>query len=329
MTTYRAIQGMTVQSQTAASTAGQIWYDSANEVFKLQKVLTAAWATGGTRSNATFRGASIGSTSAAVASGGTQTPPLPSGPINNITELYNGTSWTGGNAAPLNLGYVTSGGTEAAGIVNTGESPPGSGTTTIEYATGTWTSGGTKTFAGQNSLGAGTQTSYICIGGQFQPSYTPKNDVSCYDGTSWTSKPTYPTGTAAGGACGNDDLAYAYGGDAGSGAISTAADWSGTAWTTGTSLPTAAKNMSYNSSGSTTDAISANGSPATPTSLVYDGTTWTTTATSNNALPQGIMAGAATTAGCVRWGSPGPSGFQFTTEEYTGGGSATQTVTIS
>ena len=47
--------------------------------------------------------------------------------------------------------FFTSGGTEAAGIVNTGESPPGSGTTTIEYATGTWTSGGTKTFAGQRS----------------------------------------------------------------------------------------------------------------------------------------------------------------------------------
>ena len=165
MATYKEIQGTAVQSLTSSTGTeeGQIWYSTPAGNLKLQAIQTASWATGGTRSNATFRGAAFGITTAAVASGGTQTPPLPSGPINNTTELYNGTSWTGGTAAPLNLGYVTSGGTEAAGIVNTGESPPGSGTTTIEYATGTWTSGGTKTFAGQNSLGAGTQTSYICI----------------------------------------------------------------------------------------------------------------------------------------------------------------------
>ena len=332
MATFKELRGVNIpirSSDLANPKLGEVWYNTTTHALKAQVLQTASWATGGARSNATFRGAAFGITTAAVASGGTQTPPLPSGPINNTTELYNGTSWTGGTAAPLNLGYVTSGGTETAGIVNTGESPPGSGTTTIEYSGGSWTSGGTRTFASQNALGAGTQTSYICIGGQFQPSYSPKNNVSCYDGTSWTSKPTYPTNTAAGGACGNDDLAYAYGGDAGSGAISTAADWSGSSWTTGASLPTATKNMSYNSSGSTTDAIAANGSPAVPTSLIYNGTSWSTTATSNNALPQGIMAGAATTAGCVRWGSPGPSGFQFTTEEYTGGGSATQTVTAS
>ena len=326
MTTYRAIQGMTVQSQTAASTAGQIWYDSANEVFKLQKVLTAAWATGGTRSNATFRGAAIGSTSAAVASGGTQTPPLPSGPINNTTELYNGTSWTGGNAAPLNLGYTTSGGTEAAGIVNTGESPPGSGTTTIHYASGTWTAGGTKTFAGQNSLGAGSQDNYICIGGVFQPSYAPQNNVATYNGTAWTARSTYPISIATGGCSGNADLAYAYGGDSPP-AVATAADWSGTAWTTGTSMPTGTNNMAYNSAGPTTDVLSANGSPSTPTSLIYNGTSWSTTAATSQAPPQAVMAGATTSAGCVKWGGPG-SNYQYT-EEFTGGGPGSTTITVT
>ena len=170
MATYKEIQGTAVQS-LASSTGtieGQIWYVTPAGAFKLQGFQTAAWSSGGSRSNNTFRGAGFGTITDAVSSGGTQTPPLPAGAINATTEVYNGTSWTSGTSAPLNLGYVTAGGTSPAGIVNTGESPPGSGTTTIEYASGTWTSGGTQNYAAQNAIGAGTKTSYIQAGGVFQ-----------------------------------------------------------------------------------------------------------------------------------------------------------------
>jgi len=92
-------------------------------------------------------------------------------------------------------------------------------------------------------------------------------------------------------------------------------------------MPTGTNNMAYNSAGPTTDVLSANGSPSTPTSLIYNGTSWSTTAATSQAPPQAVMAGATTSAGCVKWGGPG-SNYQYT-EEFTGGGPGSTTITVT
>ena len=329
MATYSSIKGAAVQTLASNSdNQGQIWYDTASNPFKLQKYNAASWASGGSRSNYTFRGAGFGTTTDAVSSGGTQTPPPTAGPINTVTEVYNGTSWTSGTAAPLNLGYVTAGGTSSAGIVNTGESPPGSGTTTIEYASGTWTSGGTQTYASQNAIGAGLQDDYIQTGGVFQPSYSPMNDAQKYDGTSWTSITVYPVSNAKGGAAGTSALAFFYGGDNPS-SQTLCNDWSGSAWTSAPAIPTASNAMAQNNGGPVTAALNACAGTST-TCLLYNGTSWSTDAAASNASPDGLSGagtGTLATAGLLKWGSPGSN--SLLVEEYSGAGVTSATITTS
>tara|TARA_R100001086_G_scaffold52756_1_gene23581 strand:- start:523 stop:1515 length:993 start_codon:yes stop_codon:yes gene_type:complete len=330
MATYKGIQGTAVQS-LASSTGtieGQIWYDTANGNFKLQGFQAAAWSSGGSRSNATFRGAGFGTITDAVSSGGTQTSPLPAGPINATTEVYNGTSWTSGTSAPLNLGYVTAGGTSPAGIVNTGESPPGSGTTTIEYASGTWTSGGTQNYAAQNAIGAGTQTSYIQAGGVFQPDYSEKNNADNYDGTSWTSITNYPANVGKGGGAGDASTAFFYGGEPTPSSGTLTNDWNGSSWTAAAVIPTSSAGMAQNNSGPVNGALNTCFGSST-TSLLYNGTSWSTDQAASNASPDGLSGagGNLPTAGLLKWGSPGPA--SLTVEEYIGAGVATETITTS
>ena len=331
MSEYRTLVGEAVQNIPGSTgvVEGQVWYDSTNPTtFKLQAFQTAAWSSGGSRSNNTFRGAGFGTITDAVSSGGTQTPPLPAGPINATTEVYNGTSCTSGTSAPLNLGYVTAGGTSPAGIVNTGESPPGSGTTTIEYASGTWTTGGTQNYAAQNAIGAGTQTSYIQAGGVFQPSYTEKNNADSYNGTSWTSITNYPAVIAKGGGAGNYAAAFFYGGSPTPSSGTLTNNWTGSAWTTGPTIPTASSNMNQNNSGPADGALNA-GILTTTTCLLYDGTSWSTDQTASNASPDGMSGagGALPTAGLLKWGSPGSAA--LTCEEYQGAKEATKSITTS
>lgn len=330
MAEYREIFGEAVQSLSSSTGTieGQIWYDTANGNFKLQGVQAAAWSSGGSRSNATFRGAGFGTIADAVSSGGTQTSPLPAGPINATTEVYNGTSWTSGTSAPLNLGYVTAGGTSSAGIVNTGESPPGSGTTTIEYASGTWTTGGTQNYAAQNAIGAGTQTSYIQAGGVFQPDYSNKNNADNYNGTSWTSITNYPAVISKGGGAGDASTAFFYGGAPTPVSGTLTNDWNGSAWTAAAVIPTASSNMNQNNSGPVNGALNA-GILTTTTCLLYNGTSWSTDQSASNASPDGMSGagGALPTAGLLKWGSPGSA--SLTVEEYIGVGVATETITTS
>jgi len=329
--TYYDIFGQKVQylsSDPANLTEGQVWYNSTSNTAKFQGLGTASWATGGSRNYYTFKGAGFGTITDAVASGGTGTPPgfVPSGPINNGTETYDGTSWSPGTNAPLNLGYVTSGGTSSAGIVNTGESPPGSGTTTIEYASGTWTSGGTQNYAAQNAIGAGTQISYIQAGGVFQPDYSAKNNADSYDGTSWTTITVYPANIERGGGAGDASTAFFYGGSPSAPVGTLTNDWNGSAWTAASVIPTASVNMAQNNSGPVNGALNA-AIGSTTTCLLYNGTTWSTDQSSSNLSPEGLSGagGDLPTTGLLKWGSPGAN--SLIVEEYTG--AAPTTVTFS
>ena len=65
MTTYKGIQGFTIQNLSADPSnpiEGQVWYNSTSNVWKVEELTTAgAWATGGSMSVARTTAGSAGS----------------------------------------------------------------------------------------------------------------------------------------------------------------------------------------------------------------------------------------------------------------------------
>jgi hypothetical protein len=76
MTTYKGIQGFTIQNLSADPSnpiEGQVWYNSTSNVWKVEELTTAgAWATGNSMGTARrFSVAGAGIQTAALAFGGT------------------------------------------------------------------------------------------------------------------------------------------------------------------------------------------------------------------------------------------------------------------
>ena len=293
---------------------------TSEEFNKSTNIITAAaWSTGGTlsRSPTTHSGVGLGSTPAGVYIGGVSSP----GAITATTELYNGSAWTSGTSTPLNIGYGGGGGTSAAAIVLSGEDPPGSGTTTLEGdASSSWTAGGTRNNAAQGFTYAGTQTSFVTVGGSFPPSYSDTNKVEMYDGTSWTNSPgTYPANTSHGGASGTSTAAIFYGGTPGTQA--TAYTWNGSSWTSASNMIEARKNMSFNENAPSSQAYSIGGTLSPPGGhsnvTKYNGTTWATAPSLGTAADKSASGGDESTGifKCAGEYGPGPIGNQ--TEEFT------------
>jgi hypothetical protein len=78
MTTYKGIQGFTIQNLSADPSnpiEGQVWYNSTSNVWKVEEATTAgAWATGGNLNTARYQLGSAGTQTAGLAFGG-QIPP--------------------------------------------------------------------------------------------------------------------------------------------------------------------------------------------------------------------------------------------------------------
>ena len=94
MATYKGIQGYTVQSlssdPTASEAEGQLWYNSASNVWKISAAGTGAWASGGSLNTARDATTGSGIQTAAYMAGGYKDPYT--GAVEN--EQYDGTSWT-------------------------------------------------------------------------------------------------------------------------------------------------------------------------------------------------------------------------------------------
>ena len=98
MATYKEVNGTAVQNYAGTypgAVDGELWYNSTATTFQFQYGATAAaWSTGGNLNTARQGLSGVGIQTAALAfSGNDGTPPE----ISNLTELYNGTSWTAVN----------------------------------------------------------------------------------------------------------------------------------------------------------------------------------------------------------------------------------------
>jgi len=333
MATYQDIKGLRVKYLSAdpsPTTQGEVWYNSTSGTLKATVIGTASWASGGSLSNPFHGGnSSFGSTPAGAHVGGT----IPTGYISGKTELYDGTAWTANpNLCPVSIGYGTGGGPQTAGIICSGESPPGSGTATIKFDGSAWTSAPSRSTSRQNATGIGTQTSFIQVGGAWSPSWTALTVNETFNGASWSTEPnSYPATNEQGFAGGTAAAAVIGGGipptPLGAPASNT---WDGSAWTAAPVMLSARYNGAW--AGTSTDAFQIGGynspSGGFTDTTVFDGTTWAATASTATGTSGGSGAGfTGGPGGVIKMG--GSYGTATTCEEFNAAAAETQTLTTS
>jgi len=329
--TYYDIFGQKVQylsSDPANLTEGQVWYNSTSNTAKFEGFGTAAFSSGGNLNTAQYDLSGTGVLTAQVQAGGYNGSSRTA-----LTENYDGTSWTSSGTKPTAVFAGGMAGTQTAAWYASGNNAPGGGRTssTEEYDGATWTAGGNVNTARQQiaAQNGGTLTAGIIFGGNGGPTAT-----ETYDGTSWTTEPaTVNDGRWNGMGTGNQTAAVLAGGD--NPDTSNVEEYNGTSWSEVNNMPEI-RFSGATIGNSQTDYIVATGQTPNPSpqfinsSISYDGTSWATGA--SNSLARSLIAGSSqtSTASGVIYGGFGPSFTQVsTTEEYTGAGPVTKTITTS
>jgi hypothetical protein len=332
MATYKGIQGYRVESLAsdppAAIGQGQLWYNSASNVWKVGTVGAGAWAAGGSLNvgRPQSSGMGFGIQTAAICAGG-NTPP-----ITLKTEQYNGTAWTE-LASPSDLTYTAytrnsaAAGTTTAGLMfggNPGVSPPWTTNDTEIWNGSTWAETGDMNSSHRLAAGLGTSTAAVCAGG-YQNNGTTFQATEEFNGASWATIP--------GGDMNTDSYAYGSTGiqtagmvAGGTPALTQTETYDGSTWTALGNILNHGRN-DLQGFGSITAAIFMGGDPS-PGNLKtesFNGTSWTEVADST--LTKYNSSGAGTQS--LGLGFGGPAGSGKATEEWHGAPEAIQTVTTS
>ena len=326
MADYKGIKGFKVQYLSADPSnpiIGQTWYNDTSKALKFQEFAPASFATGANRNTPStkFNGGG-GDTSAGLTYGGDN-----GASANNITEEYDGTSWSGGGNLPAPRTQVNSGtavGTQTAGICFGGFSPYLS--STIEYDGSAWGSGGNMSIARVTPLGLGSQTATLSFTGYKGPPAPVKTtSTEEYDGSTWTAGGNDLGETNNGGAAGIQTAGVGFAGTGPSPIRLTTNFYDGATWTSGPSYTTSPDTEGVRGLGTQTDMVSFGGSTNTD---LFDGTSWTSSITSPSILKSGAAMG--TTSVALYTGGEGPPGSGTTaTFDYTGPGPTTKTITVS
>ena len=171
--------------------------------------------------------------------------------------------------------------------------------------------------------GFGSQTAAVVSMGTIIPA-TQTNITEEYNGSGWSSGTSYPATGTAGGAAGTQTAGLIAGGQ--SPRSSDANEYDGSSWTATGSLPTAMDNLGSCGTETQTNVIMAvgrtpaTGNSGTNTSVVYNGSIFSSGPNLNVTRMYGAHAGSGTgTAGLVFGGFIDPSPNAMTnTEEYNG-----------
>jgi len=323
MASYKEIFGTNIEvlaSDPANPVAGQVWYNSTDNLVKGAAATTAgAWATGGNTNQVRSQAAGSGAdnTSALVFAGYTGTA------ATALTESYNGTSWTEVNDVNTARRYLSGCGTNTAALATGGYST--APTAANELWNGTsWTEVGdlTRPATRTDASEFGTTTAALYFGGEPAGALT-----ELWNGTSWTEVGDLNTGRFAPTGFGDTTAGLAVGGKQTSPATITGATelWNGTSWTTSPgTLNTARSDASASQASSPTTGIVFIGTTGDHTNTVantelWNGTSWTEDSDLSTARYRGMGAGTGTSAICAT----GYNGTARTsvTEEWTGPGS--------
>jgi len=286
MTDYKTIHGKKIKFQTSdltmsTATEGELFYSDSGKEFKVG-VNVLAWSAGEAVNTARKNGSGFGIQAAAVFAGGH----VSHTEIQNLTEEYDGSSWTASNT--LNTARTQLQGTTAgiltAGLVFGGNIPPGSAphanesNATEEYNGTSWTSGNNMATTVTSMGGSGTQTAAFSAGGN--EGGTPKNNSQEYDGTNWSNGNNINTARQTLVGMGTQTAGLAVGGEVSPPSSSPGAteEYDGTNWTNGTASNTG--RHSGSGGGIQTAGIIFGGTTVTPDAVKalteqYDGTSWT------------------------------------------------------
>ena len=230
MTTYKAIRGLTIQTvagDPSPLTTGDIWYSSTAKKIRGAKLATGAWASGGALNTArNALGAQTGIQTAALCMDGR-------GPEStlNVTELYDGSSWTEVADSVAAVYDRASFGTQTATIAAGGQGPPASNLTE-SWDGSTWTNTGHGIgTARRNAVGSGTATAGLIVAGNTGSIVA---NTETYDGSSWTEVGDANTARSEAGGAGNapQTAGLIFGGYTPPYSLTDVVEsWNGTSWT--------------------------------------------------------------------------------------------------
>jgi hypothetical protein len=312
MSTYKDIQGNLIpvlSSDPSNPEFGDIWYNSTSSSLKAYQYVSV-WSTGTNypKSISTLSGA--GTQTAALAFGGTNiSPPVPTRE-NNLTNKYDGTSYSVTGSLGTARGYIGGFGTQTAAVAFGGRQNGNIASALTENFTGTsWAASGTLPASKNRSDGSGygTQTAGVMIG--TTSPYIPTNTIN-YNGSSWSAGVALPPSFVSSQGLGTQTAGLVL--DLVNG-LATSLEFNGSTWGSTAIANVAHPNGMF--SGTQTAGLAATGPVGGPGSTTntetYDGTTWSNAGNCNSGRSRMARAGASPSslslmmAGTASGGTPG------------------------
>ena len=310
MATYEEIYGKRVEVLDADPTLtsaneGQVWYNSTSGTLK-SLVAVEAWVASSPMSTPPriFSGGDGPPTAGWAAGGGSANP-------NDIanTEEFNGSGWAAGGSLPDARYGLAGVGPQTAALSFGGNTGGGISAASLEYDGSSWANPASMPQGRQYINRAGTQTAALAFGGS-NPGPTSVTTTSAYDGSSWTAGGGLPVGSEYAGGTGTQTAALSAGGyfqPGGTAEPTATLYYDGSSWSAQSgALP--AGRWNTQAFGTQTDAriVAGQPTPNQTTSLLWDGTSWTTSAslaTARNGATAVGLNGGPTAAGWVAGGS--------------------------
>jgi len=189
------------------------------------------------------------------------------------TEVWNGTTWSGGGNLPNNYYQTAGAGTSNAGLQSHGGCAPTYGFSydSNEYNGTSWSAGGSVIQAITQLSGTGTQNAALMFAGFGGDCCTEE-----YNGTAWASGGQLINSSCRRGSAGTVNAGLAFGGFY---AYQCTEHYDGTVWSSGGTLINARCGLAGGGTQNQALAIGgyAPGGPASNSTEIYDGTTWTAT----------------------------------------------------
>jgi len=311
-------------TSAAISTGGNPSLSATNEFNVSANVITAAaWSSGGALNQARRIQGNVGGKDAGLSFGGYTSSPE----YLNVSEEYDGTSWTEGNNLNTARYGLRGFGIQTAAVAIGGQAQPAP--TAIasyeSYDGSSWTASGNMNVAREEPGGFGILTAGVATGGFNSDPSTMLTSTEEYDGSSWTSGGATSIASQSMGASGTltaGSIAGGYLGPPGARTNRTE-EYGGTSWTSGPNVFINVSNQAPAKNG-TQDAWQFAGGRAPgiiSTTCVYDGSSWATGPNIATARTEFDGGGASSGAGAhlICGGQPGSSSAGVTTtEEFSG-----------
>ena len=228
MATYKELHGTDIEvvtSDPSNPVVGQVWYNTTTEQLKTRRqFLSNAWSTGGNLNTARGHLSGSGTQTAAIVMGG-NTPP-----VSDLTELYNGSSWTEVNDLNVAKDFTTPAqqGTQTATLVAGGADATATINSTEIWNGTNWTEVNNLNNAGDDLGSAGITTSALAFGGR-RPGVVTLTEA--WNGTSWYAVNAMNTASRKPTGLGTSSSAIATGGNSPPNKLTKTESWDGSVWT--------------------------------------------------------------------------------------------------